>query len=135
MNQDITDFINKHSDKPNQEWQVEEERPIEPRLRRSWIVDDRRVHLEYRRYAQTFGGKDTLAAEVVVALHDEVGSDASGERGDGVGAEPAQLLATERWPHRVPMDLAVRPSRTGLSGHMDLVAHGGQALGHGLHVD
>ena len=23
MNQDVTDFINKHSDKPNQEWQVE----------------------------------------------------------------------------------------------------------------
>ena len=51
---------------------LDEQRAIEPLLRRTGIVDHRRVHLEHRHRTDGTRRTQTLSAEVVVALDDDI---------------------------------------------------------------
>ena len=73
----------------------EEKNLVEERLLRSWKVDDRCVHLEHRGRADRASGGDSLPAEVVVALDDDIGSDRPRDSRHGAASGPPQRLRTE----------------------------------------
>src|SRR5690606_10684390 len=60
----------------------DEQRPVEARLGRSRVVDDRGVDLERCGDAETRGRQDAFTAEVVVALDYDVGADTAREIGE-----------------------------------------------------
>jgi hypothetical protein len=100
------------------------------------MIDNRRVHLEHGRDARAGRHGNPFAAEVVVALDDDVGPELPREPPDGAGAQPPQFLAPERRRHRDPADaglLAQGPA--GRHQHVHLVPERRQPLGHRRDVD
>ena len=68
---------------------LHDEGAIDPLLRRSRIVDDRRIDLEDRERADPARGENAFAAEVVVALDDDIGLESARGRAPFVRAANA----------------------------------------------
>src|SRR5688500_6713609 len=66
---------------PAPHW-FEDERAVEDPLRRTRMIDDWSVHLEYHERANPFRGENPFAAEVVIALDDDVWPELSCVCGD-----------------------------------------------------
>ncbi len=112
---------------------ADDHRRVERRLQGARVVHHRRVDLEQARHAAGLCGRDPLAAEVVVALHDHVG--AHGVRDRGHRAPRAEAEEAMRRPpgDRMPAHAGrVRQRARGAvaaDDHVDLVAAAGQAAG------
>ena len=104
----------------------DEQRPIEPVLWRARVIHDRGIHFEDGRTPKPRGREHALTAEVVVALHDDVGLDAPREIGDCARPHPAQFLPAKWRAHGVPAHGARRPAVAGLGRHVNLMAARGQ---------
>ena len=88
-----------------------DEQAIHGALGRAGIVDDRRVHLEDGARADRAGGEQALAAEVVVALDDDVRAQRRGERAQASTPQQPQVRRSERRADVVPRRRSCRRRR------------------------
>src|ERR1044072_4596286 len=101
---------------------LEEEGAIEKLLARAWVVDDRRVHFEYRNRANRVRGGDPLTTKVVVALDDPVGAKPPRDRTHRAGVEPPQFFSPGGWRERDPVHIARWEWSTGGDRDVDVVS-------------
>ena len=114
---------------------LDEERAVQHALGRAGVVDDWRIHFEDRERSRASRGPHPFAAEVVVALHDDVGPKHAGDGRHPPGPRQPQARAAERGRHLVPVDRAQgEPFCAAPHEHVHLVPQGGQPLGDRLHV-
>jgi len=86
---------------------LDQRRSIELLLQRTWNIGNSGVHFEHGRCAHAPRGDYPLAAEVVVALHHDVGFDRTRLANDLGGTNETQLPDAERRRHVVPRHAAV----------------------------
>ena len=115
---------------------LDEQRPVDPPLRGTWIVDHRRVHLEHRQRTHRLRRAHAFAAEVEIALDHHVRPDLFRQRADARRQSPAQPPRAERWTQVDPGGAVVR-ERTVTTGDDDMhvMTQGRQATRDGRHMD
>jgi len=88
-----------------------DEQAIHGALGRARIVDDGRVDLEHGAGADGAGGEQALAAEVVVALDDDVRPQRRGQRAQASSPQQPQVRRSKRRPDIVPRGRKCRRRR------------------------
>jgi len=86
---------------------LEDQRAIEQLLAGPGVINDRGIHLEYCQRPHLGGGPNTFAAEVVVALDDDIRLEVPRQGSDRSGIGPSQLLSSCRRRERDPANVSV----------------------------